>query len=89
MAFNNIGPRVVVERGQSVTWEYSFGANKDVGLQIAGPNVFAAPGHLGILLASGQGKVILGIDKCNYRVTITNVSNTQRAIHNLQIGGVV
>lgn len=88
MAWSNVGPQVELEPGQSVVWNYSWTNGEDKGLQLAGPNVFAAPGDLGTLVASNQGKIVNGIDNVTYVVTITNVSSTERAIHNLQGGGV-
>lgn len=88
MSWNNIGAQVELEPGKSVTWEYSWDKGEDMGLQIAGPNVFASPGDLGTLVASNQGKEIHGTNNVTYVVTITNVSPHQRAIHNLQGGGV-
>jgi hypothetical protein len=90
MAWSNAGPQTSLEPGHSVDWWYAFGSagNEDIGMQIAGPNVFAAPGALGTLVASNQGKIILGIGQAQYVVTITNTSSTERAIHNLQGGGV-
>ena len=88
MSWNNIGPMTELEPGQSAFWNYSWPNGQDMGLQLAGPNVFASPGDLGTLVASNQGKIINGINNVTYVVTITNVSSTERAIHNLQGGGV-
>jgi hypothetical protein len=88
MSWTNIGPRITLEPRQSVTWRYSWPGGQDMGLQLAGPNVFAAPGSLGILVASNQGKEINGINNVTYVVTITNLSSSDRGIHNLQGGAV-
>ena len=89
MAWTNIGPAVDLEPGQSITWNYFWTNGQDVGLQLAGPNIVgASPGALGTLVASNQGKIINGINNVTYVVTITNLSATERGIHNLQGGGV-
>jgi hypothetical protein len=88
MSWNNVGPPVDLEPGQSITWNYAWPNGQDMGLQLAGPNVFAAPGDLGTLVASNQGKIINGINNVTYVVTITNISSNERGIHNLQGGGV-
>jgi hypothetical protein len=88
MSWTDIGPHVVVEPLQSVTWHYVWPQGQDMGLQLAGPNVFAAPGSLGTLVATDQGKEIDGINNVSYVVTIRNLSSTDRGIHNLQGGGV-
>jgi hypothetical protein len=95
MAWNNVGPLTTLEPGQSVTWWYNFPNGQDIGVQIAGPNVFASPADLGTLVASNQGKQIFGINNVNYVVTITNVgppagpNGGGGGTHNLQGGGVV
>ncbi len=95
MSWNNAGPRTTLEPAGSVTWTYSWPNGQDMGLQLAGPNVFADPADLGTLVASNQGKQINGIDNVTYVVTITNVAGPETAtgggggVHNLQGGGVV
>jgi hypothetical protein len=95
MSWNNAGPRTTLEPGGSVTWTYSWPNGQDMGLQLAGPNVFADPSDLGTLVASNQGKQINGINNVTYVVTITNVAGPETAtgggggVHNLQGGGVV
>jgi hypothetical protein len=88
MSFNNLGAQVFLEPGQSAYWNYSWSNGQDMGLQLAGPNTFAAPGLLGTLVTSNQGKIINGINNVAYVVTITNISTTEGASHNLQGGGV-
>ena len=96
MSWTNVGPKTDLAPGQSAFWSYVFKDNKDVGLQLAGPNISAedvAPGMLGSLVASNQGKQINGkIDVQNaqvaYLVTITNIDPTEFGVHNLQGGGV-
>ena len=95
MSWSNLGPRTTLEPGQSWDWSYWFDNNQDVGVQIAGPNVFADPADLGTLVASNQGKQINGINNVTYVVTITNIAGPETAtgggggVHNLQGGGVV
>ena len=78
-----------------MTWNYSWANEQDMGLQLAGPNVFADPADLGTLVASNQGKQIDGINQVVYVVTITNVAGPSGptggggGVHNLQGGGVV
>jgi len=94
MSWNNAGPPVDLAPGQSVFWEYSWKDNEDKGLELAGPNFLdIAPGNLGTLVASNQGKRLEGFGKnggaaVTYVVTITNIDSSEHATHNLQ-GGVV
>jgi hypothetical protein len=95
MSWNNIGAITEVAPGHSVTWEYSWENGQDMGLQLAGPNYptsIIAPGNLATLVASNQGKQLLGFGKgggamVSYVVAITNTSN-EFGFHNLQGGGV-
>jgi len=96
MAWNNIGAVVGLAPGQSAFWEYSWEHGQDMGVQIAGPNYPTseiAPGLLGTLVASNQGKQLDGFYQygsgamVTYVVTITNVSTTEFGYHNLQGGG--
>jgi hypothetical protein len=95
MSWNNFGPRVTLQPGEFLVWYYWWDNHQDMGLQIAGPNVFADPADLGTLVASNQGKQINGINNVTYTVTITNVAGPEGpdggggGVHNLQGGGVV
>lgn len=88
MAFRNIGPTVVLEPGQSVTWSYSWPGGQDMGLQIAGPDLHPAPGALGTVVARDQGITTNGFNNVSYRVTTAEIDGHQTAIVNLQLGGV-
>jgi len=88
MSWTNVGPRVTLQPFQSISWEYVWPNGQDMGLQLAGPNVFASPGALGTLVASNQGKEVNGVNNVTYVVTITNLSGNERGIHNLQGGSV-
>ena len=97
MSWNNIGPVTELAPGQSAFWEYSWQDGQDMGLQLAGPNfptAIIAPGNLGTLVASNQGKQLDGFylkgsgAMVTYVVTITNLSSTEFGWHNLQGGGV-
>ena len=94
MAFSNIGPRVELEPGQSVTWEYAWEHGQDMGLQLAGPDHFPpSPGTLARLAASNQAIAVNGFGQSgglnvSYFVTITNLSSDALGVHNLQGGGV-
>src|SRR5580692_4320840 len=92
MSWTNIGAPVELEPGQSAFWEYSWENSKDMGLELAGPNITEVdPSTLGTLVASNQGKFVVGGTGGNamvaYVVTITNIGN-EAAVHNLQ-GGTV
>ena len=83
MAFNNLGPLVLLWPGQSATWTYSFDG-VDKGAQFAGADVkpaWAAP-HL----ADNQIKRKFSSGHTSYGVRITNLGPTV-GLHNLQGGG--
>jgi hypothetical protein len=96
MSWTNFGPVTDLAPGQSAFWWYVFNGNQDVGVQVAGPNILpdqVNPGTLGTLVASNQGKTVLGLvdpqhAQVQYVVTITNTDPTESAVHNLQGGGV-
>lgn len=96
MSWTNFGPVTDLGPGQTAFWWYVFDGNKDMGLELAGPCIAAedvGPASLGTLLASNQGKVILGLvspgnAQVEYLVTITNTDPEQFGPHNLQ-GGTV
>jgi hypothetical protein len=61
MSWTNIGAPVELEPGQSAFWEYSWENSKDMGLELAGPNITEVdPSTLGTLVASNQGKFVVG-----------------------------
>jgi len=97
MSWNNAGPVVELAPGGSASWGYSWANGQDMGVEIAGPNFPTediAPGNLGTLVASNQGKQLLGFSPTgqgamvSYVVTITNISRNEAGWHNLQ-GGTV
>jgi len=92
MSWTNIGASIDLQPGQSVVWTYSWQNGRDMGLQLAGPNITEVdPSTLGVLVSSNQGKNILGgsnnAPMVSYRVTITNIGS-EAGVHNLQGGGV-
>ena len=90
MAWSNLGPFTIVEPGESVTWNYWFANDQDIGLQLAGPHVRASPAELGTGVTSNQGKQVNGINQATYVVTITNIASREDGgvNHNLEGGGV-
>jgi hypothetical protein len=93
MAFRNAGPIVTLAPGQTVQWVYSFANKKDVGLQIAGPDIHH-PLSSSVVVAFDQGMRIVGFTDSGrkllvqYRVKIRNAEGDGVILHNLQGGGV-
>jgi hypothetical protein len=88
MAWQNVGPLVFLDPGQSVTWEYAFAGGADHGLQLAGPDLSPAPALLGTVVVSNQGIRINGFNNVTYVLTTTEVTSDEGAAFNLQGGGV-
>ncbi|MGO9028797.1 MAG: hypothetical protein ACLQOZ_09260 [Acidimicrobiales bacterium] len=100
MGFNNKGPLVSLNPGQSVYWSYWFGGAEfgpggdDYGSQIATANVNGGDPWNTPLLADGQMKsqyyeaetATPGPQGVTYYVTITN-NGSSALSHNLQGGG--
>jgi hypothetical protein len=84
MAFNNVGPLVSLNPGQSVGWSYSYGGDR--GTQMATADV-KTPNLGGIHRAFDQKKQKLNSGTTTYFVTITN-EGPGSCFHNLQGGGV-
>lgn len=89
MAFNNVGPVVWLDEGQSVTWWYTRDGGADFGTQFASADIKISdpfsPGA--ILVAEQQGKQTnswTGIT--TYYVTIKSIAHGG-AYYNLQGGG--
>jgi hypothetical protein len=89
MAWSNAGPVVILEPGETAFWEYSWGGNADMGIQIAGAYTgpFASPAALGTAIAFDQGKIVVGVNQAGYVVSIRNADPTELLVHNLAGGG--
>jgi hypothetical protein len=90
MAFNNVGPEVWVDEGQSVTWWYTHDDGADYGTQFASADIkISDPFNPGaILVADQQAKQVNSWDngRTTYYVRITSIAHGS-AWHNLQGGG--
>ena len=89
MAFNNVGPVVWLDKGQSVTWWYTRDGGADFDTQFASPDIKISdpfsPGA--ILIADQQGKQLDSwTGKTTYYVTIKCIAHGG-AYYNLQGGG--
>lgn len=85
MAFSNVGPLTFLAQGQSVTWSYSFGADR--GTQFATADV-KAPNQGAVHVADNQAKRKENNGSATYFVLIRN-QGPGAAFHNIQGGGVV
>jgi hypothetical protein len=83
MAFNNVGPLVSLNPGQSVGWNYSYGGDR--GTQMATADV-KTPNSGGVHRAFDQKKRKLNNGDTTYFVSITN-EGPGSCFHNLQGGG--
>lgn len=82
--FRKIGSITTIATGSTQSWHYNFPDNLDVGLQIAGPDIFDERGNL---VAFDQGiefEIPIGV---TYHVKIKNEGGP--CVYRLQIGGFV